>query len=279
MNQHCQSIVQHKRLSLHSASLRFMLCLIPTMILGACSTVLLEVKGSPEALKSPPRIALIETVLGAPDLPVLPLLDAGMYKSKVRDIGGDIVATNNQKIGEFEQSVAQVLSKELGKQILYGAMLQALPAYQNLPASGLKPYPLTLDNDVVVQAVVSPGTANFFNFGSESHLRSFFNQTNPEIQQTMAKIAAGLEMDAVVVAVGTVVTTAVSAFGISGARMFELQIYVFDKTGKMVLHGRSTTEATSGDGDDIEHYTSQLNTFSREVNRLAPALTGKAAPQ
>lgn len=257
----------------------FNIVLVASVTFCACSTVKLTVSGNPAAIRQVPKIAILETLFSAPELPLFPLIDAGVYKNRVRKISPKIVAEHEKHIEGFEQALAQALTNESGNQVLHGNALRSSQEYQQLSSSGIPMYSFAFDNDLVPEAIAPKGTMNFFDFKDVSTLAGYFDSSDEGVAQTMAKIATVLDVDSVVVAVGTVVTTSVGPFGVDGHRLLKVRVYVYNRKGQLVLHGLSTTEATTGDPDDITHHVSQLSHLAKEVNRLVPALSGKGTPQ
>lgn len=243
-------------------------------VVAGCSTVTLNVEGNRNAMHNQKTIALVETVISPPSMPTFPLIDAGIYKGNADDIAGEIMTAHQRSVGRFDQTLGGIIASNVKAKVVYGNELYGDAHFRNAVAGGVRTYPLNTDSEDFPKVAVPQGAPNFFDFSNVDVATEVFESPSA-YQENMARLAQNMKVNAVVVAVVTVQTASVSAFGIVGTRYLRVSLYVFDAKGTIVLKGSSTTEGTEARAGDLADYQGQLALFNYEASRLIPALVAQ----
>lgn len=248
---------------------------------GCGAPTMLEVRGNTTALRQARRVVLIQTVVSPPDIPDLPLIDAAVYKGEMNDSAAQILALHKQFVAPIDARMGQRLASSFHTEVVYGPSLRAWPVYRSLPQAGVRVYSTAADDEDYGGMVVPDGTFNLFDFRKSESVVDFFTKDSrngrkprplgPEATN-LARAAAVLQADLLVVATATVVVHGVNAYGAGGERYLHIEAVVFDRAGRPIAHGFSRGPLRYADADAVDDYRAHLAGYGPVIDDLVASL-------
>jgi hypothetical protein len=241
------------------------------MGLASCAKQIVKFDGDSNTIKQWKKIALVELLIGPPDAPIFPLIDAGIYRGSFHKIAPQLQEVHKEKIGILTDQVGAAIKNASGAECLFGKELISNTGYTDSSITG---FPVTLQNEFYNEIVVMPGTKNFCEMGTQKIIDNFLDKNKPS-PESMTKLAKNLQVDGMVIGIVSVPTLNVGMFGINGTRMVKISLYFFDAQGKFFVKGYASTKpGTSGPGN-IEHYSMTLEQCGPLAADLANAIFQK----
>jgi hypothetical protein len=245
-----------------------LLSVVVLMCLTSCTKQIVKFEGDSNTIKQWKKIALVELIIGPPSAPILPLIDAGIYKGAFHKIAPQLLDIHKEKIDLLTEQVGTSLKNAGGVECIFGKQLIAAAGYTE---AGIEEKPLTLQNKNFPEATIMIGIKNILDFGSQDFIDNFLDNNKPPAE-IMAKIASSLQVDGTVIGIITVPTLNVGAFGLTGTRMAKISLYFFDAQGKFHLKGYASTKPDGSGPGNIEHYVMTLEKSGFLVSDLANAI-------
>ncbi len=239
--------------------------------LTACARQIIQVTGEKEQVRTHKKFALVEVVIGPPELPVFPLLDAGIYRGAFNGNAPQIAEIHKEKIQAITEAVGSALRKSSGSEVMYGKALVTTSEYMNCV---VKEYPVALKHPRFPEAILMKQGKNLLDFGTNEYIQDLLDKAKPT-PETMASLATALNVDITVIGIVTVPTITSGMFGISGARIARVALYFFDHKGKFLLKGYGQTKPESSSPGDVGHYEVTLEKSGMLTDSLASAIFKK----
>ena len=239
--------------------------------ISSCAKQIVKCDGDTATVKQWKKIALVELLIGPPDAPPFPLIDAGIYKGAFHKIAPQLLDIHKEKIDSLTEQIGTALKNAGGAECIFGKQLIAASGYKDAVAEGK---PLTLQNKFFPEATITTGTTNILDLGSQNFIDNLLDNNKPPAE-VLAKLAASLQVDGTVIGIITVPTLNVGAFGFSGVRIAKLSLYFFDAQGKFHLKGYASTKPDGSGPGNIEHYAMTLEKSGVLASDLANAIYQK----
>lgn len=239
--------------------LLFLVSLLSFTIVS-CSKEMVKINGDQEAGTKLKKIAIIELAILPPSIPSAPLLDAGVYRSGVRDIAPQILEIHKKLVGDFSNFFGDNWAKISKIEVLHSKALFDSEAYKSLSSNGIKTFPVNLKDQYFTQIVIPEGSSNFYDLsGDDQNLSS--DQIKANLAQNMSAICKALNVDAVAVVTTYIETFAFRMFGNRGDRSINVVLYVYDAQGKVLFNAQSRNDSDMAGKANVEHYQSVLEQF------------------
>lgn len=249
--------------------LKHLLSFATLIALTSCASQVIKFEGDNKTVAQWKKVAFIELAIAPPEMPLFPLLDAAMYNSSFKKIFPQLNEVHASAIDSLTEQFGSAFKSVSGVEYVYGKQLVGLPEY-----AALETKPLTIPNANFPELVTMAGTKNVIDVGSKSFSDNFLNEYRPS-PEVLAKIAAALKVDGLVVGMVSVPTLGAGAFGMGGPRMSKVSLYFFDATGKFHMKGFASSLPSSSSPGDIKHYQMTLEKSSGMANELASKIYGK----
>lgn len=268
-------------------AIRFSIVMLVIMLLTLTSCAKRSPKVDLTQIQSWKRVALVETMLTPPTLPVVPLIQAGIHREQMIAAAHEIMALHQdqKRIDKIEEEIGEQISKTFDFEVLYGRKLLKHRIFKNIEDAGIKTYPTTLKSSDFNSIVISNRGHNFFDFSqTQEDLLDLFNGKNNEFLEkhaaALAAICKVLEVDSVAVATITVVTNQGVDIRAKGIKNLVLRLTFFDEMGKIFYHTSSPVSSSIKDafgmgdvvsafGGDLDAYKKLLDSYPLAIQRLS----------
>lgn len=256
------------------------ICVFSIMSTSCATVQKIRSEGDKETVRSLQKTALLELYIAVPGVPMFPLIDAGIYKSRFNGIAPQIMDLHGKRVGAFTESLGNDINKIGGKEILFGKALIETEKYKNLAMNKIATYPTDTKNERFPFIAIQEGSSNFIDLSEPNKtLDAIFNEET--FKENISNICWALEVDGVIVGVVGVPTMAVGPFGFSGMRMFWMELYYFNANGQKIMTGHAQSDTSSASPTDFASYERELdnfNTLSRAlVESIYNTTTGQKA--
>jgi hypothetical protein len=182
-------------------------------VLMSCATSPYTVNQSVSPALLEQKTVFLDTVLMQRNLPVLPLIDAGIYRVAVEAAKESLARVESSKLKFMNDEIAAEYEDLFHAELIRCA------------------FPFSEDED--------PGNVPFYYYTQESR-----------VPDKIAKLCAENDAELVVATVAQITTTGVSAFGIKGNSHLKLSLCIFDKTGALVAQGEVESPPRVSTPDD-----------------------------
>jgi len=259
---------------------RILIVLLVTLFLASCSTKKIALQGKITQCEIWKKAALVETIIAPPKMPVLPLIDAAIYREVVNNSAKEIIATHEERIDGFNRMVGEKLTQTSGVEILYGKELFESEVYQALEAKGIPLYSPKITNRYFTTAIIPEGSQNFLNFEKTKNPMDYFPASPKQLvrpSKNIARLCQALNVDGAVFCTISVSTLGVGMFGTTGPRQLNVRLHYFNRDGSLLFVGASDSEATSSTPGDMIHYAQVLDSFEAHLDELMGLIYPAAA--
>jgi hypothetical protein len=228
------------------------------------------------------KVALVETMIAPPTIPVAPLVQAGLYRSNMNPLAADILKLHQERIDGLEETLGAQLAKNLEFEVLYGKELLKNESFKNIEAAGVKTHPTTAKGDVLKSITVPSRGYNFFDFSDQSRnpYALFTGKSNEFLDKhaaSMAAICKALDVDSVAVALVVVETTGVN-FIAQGSKRLVVRLTFFDRSGKLFYSNIASARTGFSSGGDLEAYKNMFEKYPEVLASLFKRVVGAQKP-
>src|SRR3989339_1281094 len=155
------------------------------LVFCSCSTKLIKVEGDPAFAAQLKKAALIEFIVAPPDVPLFPLIDAGMYKGSMMKIGVRIVQVNKDKSEDFSILLGNKLKAVSGQDVLFGNDLYDSPSFLALPEKGVTLFNNNIKHSEFTEISIPKSGKNFFDFSKTSNALSVIEKTEAATKENI----------------------------------------------------------------------------------------------
>jgi hypothetical protein len=219
-------------------------------------------------------IVLISTMLGKLQQPTFPLLDAAMLNNKTNLVAYNIMEEQKKQIDKCRDIVAEKLKASFQCEVLYGATLQNVDAFQNLKNKYDYPSALRTNKDNFPYVITASGDINPFEY-KNGNVKEYMTKYNKAYREAISELCQELQVDLVAVSYSNLAVSGVQAFGNGGQIRLDTMLYFFDKTGAMVTETGTKTERVLFPGENAKDYMWPFSMFPAAVNSMITKIAPK----
>lgn len=266
---------------LKSRMVGFVLSTMVLFLLTGCfSTKKMMTKGNFETAKGWESAAIVQVNITPPELPVIPLIDAGAYRSKFHKVADKAMNVHESKIDAVSEALATLLAEKSGLQVKGGKKLYLSDEYGALEANGVEFYENRLMNEDFPKNVIPTGCNNILDFGEIDNSWAFLakDANISKVKENVSKTCESLGVDGLIVADVMVPTLGASAFGIKGTRILKIYLYYIDKSGTVISKAMAHSEIVGSKPDDIDTYAMVFEKFKPLCTELLSTVYGQNSP-
>ncbi|HEX7928955.1 MAG TPA: hypothetical protein VF678_15270 [bacterium] len=246
--------------------------------LMACALQPVRIDGSADRVAKLNSIAIVQFEISPPILPLFPLIDAAIFNKNFDSIAPQVLELHQSKVESYSDSFDKTVRRYAGTGVLDGRTLRATPAYHQ--ATSVSRFPNTLTNSRNSSVTLPNGGELFIDTAALEYPHAAFEREyvtqHKEIGQNMSQLASALNVDGVML-VTTGVTASAGIFGAYGLRNLTVNVLVFDRSGALLVAGRSLSPFTNGTAADLNHYMSTLAEFDSITDQLLRQMYGVSA--
>lgn len=248
--------------------------LMSACLLSGCATVP-NAMPLPAQSKQWKKVALVQEMILPPSLPVVPLVQSGIFRGLASSIEADIVKLHKDRIDGYEEVLGRTLSTNCPFTVVYGKELLKMDAFKNINPATVKTFATTTDGRGVNSMVIPSRGYNFFDFkGKDANPIKVIGMENSFIAAHASSLSAlckSLDVDSIVVASLYVDTPGVN-FLAQGQRNLTLTVAFFDRDGKLCHSAKDVMRGNTSTGGDMDAYTKTMDKYPELVLQLVQRL-------
>ncbi|MEO0333739.1 MAG: hypothetical protein AAF223_19040 [Bacteroidota bacterium] len=233
----------------------FIILVIGVLLTTACASTRVRVNTPYEGGIPVDSLNLVSVMLGPIWQPVLPLIDAAAFNEKTNKIADQILTEEQKRIEDYKAILVASLSEKLRSNIVTSNNFTCPEAEPYRVKEGVQ-----VDNKNFPVVFFGDQDMNMLDLRKGKNIDMMF-KSNKTLQANIAKYAADLKINNVLLSYNRLAVINVGMFGITGNIRLESYLFLYNAQGQLVMDTYGVVKPTSINGKELNDYKFQLDNF------------------
>ncbi len=247
------------------------IAVVGSFLISSCAEMKITTKIPFIKSESIKKIALTQVMIGVPQKKYFPLIDAGIFNSKMNKISDEIFDLQSSKVNAYNESIAQKMKAKFGCEVLSGKELIESPNFAKTKENMNNAKAMLTEDDNYPIVNMATGQFNAYSFakGDVDH----FIFENAGYKSISIDLCKQLEVDAVVLSFTRFKIIDVKIFGSSAVSRLYTTFLIYYKDGRKIGEAEAYSKIHYVTGKDIIEYKMVFDDFETIIEPLTTQIT------